>query len=231
MATEVKAKVSGVGEVRMLGDLRPGDHVCYLFNSLSEYWATVARFLRDGLNRNEKVLCISSPVSVEECIHSLQQAGLDLAPFLGRSQAKVISSPDLYLTGGVFDPESVMTRFQEEAALARVDGFSGLRFAGGAGWPAENLFNPQRLIEAECLGTDAAQRIGCTTLCPYDRSATPPELLLPVLAAHPLVMVGGEIHDNFLYLRGSSPARDCAALAVGAGEQTWRALLKSTSPA
>jgi PAS domain S-box-containing protein len=143
----------------------------------------------------------------------------------------VISAPDLYLAGSAFDPESLMTRIQEEAALARVHGFSGLRFASGAGWRVENLHDPQQLIETECLATDAVQRIGCTTLCPYERPATPPGLLLPVLAAHPIVMMGGEIHDNFLYVRGSSPARDCAALALEAGEQTWRALLNASTDA
>ena len=217
--------------MRALGDLRPGDHICYLFDSKDEYWPAVARFLRDGLNRNEKLLCVSSPVSVEECIRSLQQAGLDLVPFLGRRQAQVISAPDLYLTGGVFDPESLVTRFQNEAALAQADGFDGLRFAGGAGWSVENLQNPHQLIEAECLGTDAAQRIGCTILCPYDRMATPPGLLLSVLAAHPSVLVGDQIHDNFLYVRGNSPACAGAALALEAGERTWRALMNASTDA
>jgi PAS domain S-box-containing protein len=212
-------------------DLKPGDHVCYLFNSREEYWAILAKFLQGGLDRNEKLLCVSDPVSIEECVLYLKNAGLDLGPVLDSHQVKLISAPALYLTGGALEPQACMARLQEEATQAGREGFSGLRFAAGTGWAAESLPNPLRLVEGECRTSDLCQRIRCTALCPYERHTTPPGMLFHVLTAHPLVMVGDQIQNNFLYLEGSAPEHDCSAAALEAGERTWRALLNASTDA
>ena len=45
--------MSGVHDVKNIGDLRPGDHLCCLFETEEEHRALVTPYILQGLERGE----------------------------------------------------------------------------------------------------------------------------------------------------------------------------------
>src|SRR5262245_41865535 len=60
-----------------LGALRPGDHVCFSYETEQEKWPTLVAFVRDGLLRQERCLYIGTPADQGGLVAALEAAGVD----------------------------------------------------------------------------------------------------------------------------------------------------------
>src|SRR4030067_219385 len=107
MAEEVLALFSA-------SDLRPGQHLCWLYESDDECRTVLAAFARHGLGRNEKIVYIVDSGSEEEIGRTLRAERLDIERAFDRGQIDIYSSADTYLAGRTADPARMLALISEE---------------------------------------------------------------------------------------------------------------------
>jgi PAS domain S-box-containing protein len=181
--------------------LRPPGHVCCVYESQEEQFASVIPFIRIGLERGEKCVYVADDEQRLEPVRAaLSGAGIQVDHAI-RSGALIVTTHDwTYLRSSDFEPGKVDTFWREQMKEARRSGYTGLRIAGETGWVKRGAPGIDRWIEYESLVTKMLAEIGCLALCQYDRRRCSPELLLNVIRTHPLVVYRGMICDNFYFV-------------------------------
>jgi two-component sensor histidine kinase/PAS domain-containing protein len=192
-----------------LSGVSPGDHLCCFFESEKERLAALAPFIRQGLDRNERVLCFFDPGRGEEVLGALRDAGLDPDALLASGQLLTVS------------PGPPVPSIQAALDRAEADGWAGLRTAADTGWilACESASKCLSAFEGG-LGRGLSGQPP-TSLCLYDTRVFPPALLLKALAAHPKALLGAHASDNIYYLPPEDLKKEDTA------EQTWRCWIKN----
>jgi two-component system nitrate/nitrite sensor histidine kinase NarX len=182
-----------------LAGLKPGNHLCCLYETEDEHRAVLTLFLRQGLEQGEKVLCIVDG-STETVFDYLRGDGLEVEPYLTRGQLAFRTHEETYMSHATFDPEAMIALLRVETEQARIEGYSALRVTDEMTWVSQGLPGSERLTEYEARLNDFLPGTRCLVLYRYDRRRCDPGLLLNVLRAHPVAMVGTQIYDNPYYI-------------------------------
>ncbi|MEW6544745.1 MAG: MEDS domain-containing protein [Nitrospirota bacterium] len=184
-----------------LANLKPGAHLCSLYETEEEHRTLLTPFLRQGLERGEKVLYIVDARTADAILAYLRNDGLEVEPFLSRGQLQILTVQEAYLREGAFDPDRMIAllRAATEQAVIK-EGYPALRVTGEMTWALRGLPGSERLIEYEAKLNRFFPGSRCLALCQYDRRRFTPEVQLDILATHPIVAVGTELHDNPYYL-------------------------------
>ena len=189
--------------VRTISELRPGDHACCLYETAERHRAVLTPFLRQGLERGEKVVYILDVSTVEAILAYLRGDGLDVEPYLARGQMVFLTRDETYMQEGVFDPEGMIALLRAQTDQALAEGYPALRSTGEMGWALRGLPGSERLIEYEAKLNEFFPGSRCVGLCQYDLRAFGPQLLMDVLSTHAVAVVNAMLYDNYYYV---SPA-------------------------
>jgi two-component system cell cycle sensor histidine kinase/response regulator CckA len=181
-------------------DLRPGQHLCWLYESDDECRTVLTAFARHGLRRNEKIVYVVDSHSEEEIGRALRAEGMDIERAFDRGQIDIYSSADTYLAGGTVDPVRMFALIGEENRRAQVTGFTALRICSEMTWLLRDLPGATRWLEYEFGLHELAREEKLIALCQYDLRRFPSKILIDVLRNHPVVMVGTTLHENFYYI-------------------------------
>ncbi|MGD8370901.1 MAG: MEDS domain-containing protein [Syntrophobacterales bacterium] len=192
---------------------QPGDHLCCLYETDGQHKALLTHFLRQGLERDEKVRYIADNHIEETILDYLSEDGFEVRPHLQSGQLGILRSDETYLRRGVFDPDEMINLLRAETIKALAQGYNALRVTGEMSWTLRGLPGSERLIEYEAKLNHFFDNHRCLAICQYDVRLFPPELLLGVLATHPVAAIGTQLYENFYYMspadfvRGDSRAR------------------------
>ncbi|MHC4469441.1 MAG: MEDS domain-containing protein [Planctomycetota bacterium] len=204
--------------LRPFEEIEPGDHLCCLYGTDEEHRAVLTPFLRQGLERGEKVVYIVDERAAEKILGYLRADGLDPAPYRDRGQLVVLDREDSYLAEGRFDPDGMVALLRAETAKALEEGYSALRVTGEMTWALRGDPGSERLIEYEAKLNEFFPGSRCLAICQYDRRRFPPEVLLEAMRTHPSVLIGTEIFENFYYI----PCEDILGSNVAAATlENW----------
>ena len=189
-------------------DLKPGDHLCLIYDTEKEHRAVLTPFLRQGLERGEKVIYIADTRTPEAVLSYLHDDGLAPEPYLDRGQLVILTCDDACMRDGIFDPDEMIALLRAETEKALAEGYPALRVTGEMSWALRGLPGSERLMEYEAKLNEFFPRSKCLAICQYDRRQFEPEALLDVLRTHPLVIIGTEILDNFYFVSPRELRRD-----------------------
>jgi diguanylate cyclase (GGDEF)-like protein/putative nucleotidyltransferase with HDIG domain len=157
-------------------------------------------FVRQGLERGDKVLYVVDAHTAEAVLDYLRDDGLDVEPFLACGQLAILSHDEAYMQEGLFDPEGMIALLRAETDRALAQGYPALRVTGEMTWALQGLPGSERLIEYEAKLNEFFPGSNCLAICQYDQRAFSPALLLDVLYTHPIAIVGTAVYDNFCYV-------------------------------
>jgi len=194
------AGAGGKGLPRSLEELGPGDHLCCIYGSEEEHRALLVPFLRQGLQRGEKVIYITDAHTAEEVLGWLEEDGWEVGGLLGSGRLTVLTREDAYMRGGSFDPRGMIGLLEEETERALAEGYPCLRVTGEMGWALRGIPGSELLLEYESELNRFFPGSRCLAICQYDRRSFPPETLLGVLNTHPVAVVGTDFFDNFYFV-------------------------------
>ena len=121
-------------ELKDLADLRPGDHLCCLYETEEEHRALVTPYIRQGLERNEKVVYIVDAHASKEILAYLEGDGFDPRACLASGQLSMLTRDDSYMRDGTFDPDGMISLLRSETDLAQEQGYACLRVTGEMTW-------------------------------------------------------------------------------------------------
>jgi signal transduction histidine kinase len=180
--------------------LQAGDHLCCLYASEQEHRALLAPFIRQGLERHEKVVYLVDDHTGGQILDYLSADGVEMTPYLQRGQFALLSSDEFYLDGGTFEPERMIALLRSETERAAGEGYQSLRVTGEMSWALKGLPGSERIVEYEAKLNTFLPGSQCLHVCQYDQRQFDPRVLLDILATHPLVLIGTEVYENFYYM-------------------------------
>lgn len=179
--------------------VKPGAHLCLLYETEEQYRSFVFPFLRQGIELNEKVVYSSDVHTFEDIADMLKSVFPGESRELLQTQFHVLSSRDTYLKYRYFDPDAMIESLREEAELALSEGYSGLRAAGEMSWALSGAAGAERLIEYEEKLDAFLPGTRCVSLCIYDMKRFSPETLVEVLRTHTAASAGGPLRKNVFH--------------------------------
>ncbi|MBN1847147.1 MAG: MEDS domain-containing protein [Deltaproteobacteria bacterium] len=180
-------------------NLGPGDHLCHFYDTEEEHRVVFEPFIRLGLEREEKVMYVTDNHTEEDILNRLEKDGVDIKVYQEKGQLVTIKADDLYTKDGFFSPFGMIQLLQAETLRALDEGYSALRITGEATWSLKGVPGSQRLIEYEEELNHFFPGSKCLAICQYPKNRFKPRVLMDVMAAHPIVIIGTEIFNNFYY--------------------------------
>jgi len=191
--------------LQSINDLKPGDHLCCIYETDDEHRIIITSFLQAGLKRGEKVLYIADARTAETVLGFLRNDGVDVDHYTAHEQLTILTHNDSCTRDGVFDPDRMIATLQAETERALAAGYAALRVSGEMTWALRGLSGSERLIEYEAKLNRFCPGSQCLAICQYDRRRSEPAVLLDALCTHPLAIVGTEIYESQHYVPPDEP--------------------------
>jgi hypothetical protein len=188
-----------IGATSTSQTLRPGDHICSVYESDDQLVETVAAFLADGLARGERCWYVPSRHETPAIRVAMKLLGVDVEKQCARSALLLLDSQATYAVQGGFDPEQTMRVFNEAIEQALTDGFNGFRAAAEMSWALDVDNGPETVITYESLLRMLFSTSPATGLCLYDSRRMPTPLVHGALLTHPTVTGAGAFMANPFY--------------------------------
>ena len=178
----------------------PHRHICAFFNSVDEQQRVLRPFVADGFSDGDKAYHYVDPQRREEHLSWLAEAGIDVAQAMGTGQLEVEPWPDATLSGGCFDLETWLARFEGVLQSGPAAGYGQTRFFGHMEWALTGLPGTENLMEYETRVNYLIPKYEDTVVCAYDLTKFGASAVMDALRTHPVVIIGGLLQENPFYV-------------------------------
>lgn len=177
-----------------LGELR---HVCAFFANDEEEYRVLLPFIQEGFLSGDKAVHVVNPEQRQEHLGRLAEKGIDAAAHQRSGQLEVHDNTEVYLRGGHFDQDRMLTTFEQIAASTRAKGeFPSSRIVCRMDWVSGHPSRIENVIEFESRVNDVWRRYDDTVICTYHLSMFSGEAIINIMRTHPLVIIGGLLQQN-----------------------------------
>jgi anti-anti-sigma factor len=172
-----------VGGLPLLDQVALGDHVCWTVDDDAARIEAIAAFVRAGLNDRHRVIyCGDEP---EALLDGLERHGVGSRAAVGEGLLRATTAEEIYLSGGVFDPEATLARWRGEIARTRAAGYAGIRVVADLTWASRGVPGAERLPWYEAQVNAFFLDGYVAAVCAYDRRRLDPLALRRLCWAHP----------------------------------------------
>jgi hypothetical protein len=185
-------------------------HVCGFFDSREEQFEVLLPFFDEAITKREKLVNIVNPLLRDDHLRRLGAAGIDVAGCTGCGQLEVLDWDTVYLEGGYFDQQRMLTAVDDVFATGRAAGYTAMRLTGEMGWALQGRPGSEQLVEYEVRVNAVLTRNEQPGVCIYDTAELSGSMMMDILRAHPLTLVGGVIHENPFYIEPELLLRELA---------------------
>jgi len=176
--------------------LGPGDHACLTFSDAEERLDIVAAFVRDGLDREQKVVCFTEWPPVQMLFDQLAERGITAEEPRRRGQLRVHGSEESWLAGGGFEATQMIESLAGEIEAAHREGYAGLRLSADMCWATRPVSGVEQLVVFETEVNALFDGGLLTAICQYDRNSFDPVTLATATAAHPSAVAATVYHED-----------------------------------
>lgn len=171
---------------------RHGDHICLFYNDIQEQLAVAVPFVKDGLQRGERCLCVLAATKTERFRSALKASGIDPEKEIVRG-ALVLATPEqAYLIGGKFKREAMVKLLDDAMKAALALGFTGFRGTGDLSWAARNTALCGQLPEYEATLQKYYPGTRSLGICMYDTRLFSAAQIERLMKAHRLAILHPE---------------------------------------
>jgi DcmR-like sensory protein len=195
-------------------------HACAFFHSRDEEYETFRSFIGDGLEQGEKALHITAPDLRDDHLARLRAAGLPVDAALRAGQLEVLGWDQAYLRDARFDPFAMVDRVENLISTAQGAGYPRTRLIGHMEWALEDHPGVEHLLEYEARVNEVVERRRQPAVCVYDLKRFSGATVVDVLRTHPLVLIGGVLHENPFFVE---PDKFLQQLREGPSSGPWTA--------
>ena len=203
-------------ELHFLSKLKAGDHSCFIFEHDEVHRIVLSRFIRLGLERNEKVLYILNDFTEETILSYLGTTILTLKKLLSSGQLTFITRDDACFRKGEFNPKKLCGFLQTESKRALNEGYQALRISIEMTWALKNSLDLGQLLDYEMELNKFITDSKCIVLCQYSRRDFNLGLMSVVQHSHPFAILNKEIYRNHSFVsRDDLAVSNLATQAIG----------------
>jgi hypothetical protein len=176
-------------------------HICAFFNSADEERRVLRSFNKDGIDRGEKEVHIVETDLRAQYLKGLADDGIDVQHAMGTGQLHVLPWTDAYVRDHRFDQDAMLASVEELIQSGAAGGYALTRLVGHhMDWlfldkPAVNNF-----LEYEARLNHVLAKYNDAVICNYDLSKFGANVAMDIMRTHPLVIIGGLLHENPFYV-------------------------------
>jgi hypothetical protein len=187
--------------VRLAGrTLKDSRHICAFFHSKEEQNRVLMPFFKEGFDRGEKLFHIVDKRERDDHLQCCRAAGIKVDEALLNGQLEVCSWEDAYLKDGYFDGDRMVRVLEEVINAGREKDGRLLRLMGNMEWALEALPGVNDIITYEAKLNKVLPRFPDPVVCVYDLNKHSGSVVMDILRTHPMVIVGGVLQENPLYV-------------------------------
>ena len=177
-----------------------GQHICAFFNNTDEQHRVLRSFIKDGFDRGDKVFHLVNPDLREEHLKRIAEVGIDVQEAMDRGQFEVRPWLDTYLRGGRFDQDAMLALVEEVLQTGQTEGYSLTRLLAHMEWALVDKQGVEDLLEYETRVNYVIPKYDNIVICAYDLSKFSASVVIDAMRTHPVVIVGGLMHENPFYV-------------------------------
>jgi hypothetical protein len=161
-------------------------------------------FIKAAFDRGDKAFHVVDPAARDDHLRRLQAAGIDLVLAHATGQFELQDWNEAYLRGGAFDPDRMLATMQRVLTTGREQGFAHTHIIGPGTWGTvarPGVQHQDDLLEYEARLNEVVAGPGDLIICLYDLTKFDPGAVLDIVRTHPIVVVGGVVQENALYVQ------------------------------
>jgi MEDS: MEthanogen/methylotroph, DcmR Sensory domain len=192
---ETKVPIALAGS--QIGEFR---HICAFFSSPEEEYRLLLPFIKDGLLCGDKAIHVVNPDEQNEHLARLDSAGIDQTAALRAGQLDVLINTEAYLREGKFDQDRMLETFALLASGNAKGGYPRSRIVCRMDWAGGDAAQLEEVIQFESRINDVWSLHDDAVICSYNLTKFGGGTLIDVLQTHPMVIVGGILHQNPFYV-------------------------------
>lgn len=163
--------VGSAGGGGVSGPGRPSDeprgHLCCLYRDEAHRRRVTATFVEGALGSGERVMYVSGTHRPAAVLSALHEDGVEVDPAL-RSGQLVVRPLDDLPSARPLRIDELEQQVREAVALARADGFPGLRLATEMTRVLDALGSFEQLLAWERLAGELRREVAVTAVCQYE---------------------------------------------------------------
>ncbi|MBM7503683.1 MEDS domain-containing protein [Agromyces aurantiacus] len=194
------------------GLLDPYRHVCTFSRWPEEADPALDPFLVDGLTHGDRLLYLVDAAATAAPVNRLRHLGYDAGLLLKQRRCEVRTWTETYLRGGSFDQERVFGLLD---GLLLDPTSPRIRLMCDMGWAVNREDVAEELIEFEARANFLHARHEHVVICTYDAAMFDGAFIIDVLRTHPLVLLGGVLHENPFFVDPAEFLEERGRRAVG----------------
>lgn len=178
----------------------PESHYCLIYDDMVHYRNAALRFIREGLENNEKCIMATNAYAHDSIVADFEAAGLKAGEYIENGRLVLLDVTESYSANGGFDPDHTVRIWQNLTERAVSEGFNGLRAAGEATFALENTVSGENLIYYEnIINRDLFPHYPFTSLCVYDKNRYPSHIIKAAIKAHPRLIYNDRSYGRNIY--------------------------------
>jgi len=182
---------------RALGGVR---HICAFFHSKEEEYAVLLDFIKEGIERNNRAVHITNARDHESHRTRLRKEGVDVAKAEECKQLKIAAWEEAYLKDGYFDQDRQIKLLESILEEGTREGFPLTRLIANMEWALEDKAGVEDIVEYESRLNYMLPKYDDPVICTYDLSRFNAGVAMDILRTHPMVIIGGILRENPLYV-------------------------------
>jgi hypothetical protein len=180
------------------GDAR---HVCAFFNSEDDEYRALLPFIKGGFESGDKAIHVITPDRQHDHLQRLVGAGIDPTAAQQSGQLELRSNTETYLQEGRFDPDRMLTVFEQLADDDKAKGaFAINRIVCHMDWAMEGSPHADDLVEFESRVNEVWRRRNDAVICTYALAKFGGETVIDIMRTHPMIIIGGILLQNPFYV-------------------------------
>ncbi len=180
-------------------DLAIHQRACLIYETPEERLDPLVLFVRTGLDRGDRCLCLTGVINDGPLPGALRSRGVDVEKAL-HSGALQLAPADSLIQKGLHHPGAMVRFLTQEILSARQAGFRVLRIVCDGAWIPGGDPEGKQLRDYEArLNAFFAER-DALALCLHGRQSLQPEQIKVLLEANPFMVCGGVVNDNRFYI-------------------------------
>lgn len=176
-------------------------HVCAFFHSKEEEYRVLRSFVGEGLAAGEKAFHIVESGREQEHVRCLHDHGIPEAPKAHASgQLEVRPWEQAYLRDGHFDQDRMIALIQDVLRQGQREGYPMTRLVANMEWGLLDRPGVNDIVEYESRLNYVLPKFQDPVICSYDLTKFSASVVMDMLRTHPMVIVGGLLQQNPLYV-------------------------------
>ncbi|MFO1351366.1 MAG: MEDS domain-containing protein [Gammaproteobacteria bacterium] len=186
-------------------------HMCAFFHGMDEEYRVLLPFIKEGIERGEKIFHTFDMQQQAAYLQRLGLVGIDPAVVMRSGQLQLRDWHDVYLHNSHFDKSRMLKAIPEILEQGRQQGFPLTRLIAHCEWYEQDWPGANDFMEYEARLNYILPQYRDPVLCVYDPSKCRGEIIIDVMRTHPLVIIGGILHENPFFVPPDEFLRDLGA--------------------